>query len=126
MQLRKWAIIVEDLTQDDIGIYTCKICNIHGCIDHSTKLDVTGKWQNKYSKTHFYVCRTNTECCQQIMFTKSVYIFTNVCIFFCCRARRLQAHFNGVTTKCNCCSCHLKHVRMQIHFRFKTGHSMDL
>lgn len=43
VQLRKWAIIVEDLKQNDTGIYTCKICNIHGCIDHSTKLDVTGE-----------------------------------------------------------------------------------
>lgn len=40
---RKWAIILEDLTQKDSGAYTCKVCNLHGCVNHTTQLRVQGK-----------------------------------------------------------------------------------
>lgn len=39
---RKWAIILEDLTTKDSGPYTCKLCNINGCISHTTILKVEG------------------------------------------------------------------------------------
>lgn len=40
----KWAIILEDLTSKDSGSYVCKVCNIHGCILHSFRLIVQGKF----------------------------------------------------------------------------------
>lgn len=43
VQYNKWAILLEDLVPDDSGYYTCKICNIHNCINFTTKLEVEGK-----------------------------------------------------------------------------------
>lgn len=43
VQVNKMGITLEDLIPADSGNYTCKICNIHGCISHSTKLEVSGK-----------------------------------------------------------------------------------
>ena len=43
VQYSKWAITLEDLIEDDSGAYTCKICNIHNCINFTTKLEVKGK-----------------------------------------------------------------------------------
>lgn len=40
---RRWAITLEDLTQSDTGAYMCKVCNLHGCINHTTQLQVQGK-----------------------------------------------------------------------------------
>lgn len=42
VQYNKWAITLEDLIPDDSGAYTCKICNIHNCINFTTKLEVSG------------------------------------------------------------------------------------
>lgn len=39
---QKWGVVLEDLTPRDSGIYTCKVCNIHGCIEHNTMLKVQG------------------------------------------------------------------------------------
>ncbi|XP_031617261.1 fibroblast growth factor receptor homolog 1-like isoform X2 [Contarinia nasturtii] len=47
VQYKKWAIILEDLTTKDAGDYTCKLCNIHGCIDHTTKLLVEDRVKHK-------------------------------------------------------------------------------
>lgn len=43
VQFTKWAITLEDLIPDDSGFYTCKLCNIHACINFTTKVEVTGK-----------------------------------------------------------------------------------
>lgn len=43
VQYSKWAITLEDLVPDDSGAYTCKICNIHNCINFTSKLEVAGK-----------------------------------------------------------------------------------
>lgn len=42
----KWGISMEDLIPTDSGAYTCKICNVHGCINFTSKVEVTGKFQN--------------------------------------------------------------------------------
>ncbi|XP_055299555.1 fibroblast growth factor receptor homolog 1-like isoform X3 [Sitodiplosis mosellana] len=47
VQFRKWAIILEDLTPKDTGHYTCKVCNIHGCIEHSTHVEVIDRFPAK-------------------------------------------------------------------------------
>ncbi|GAB0092502.1 Fibroblast growth factor receptor [Sergentomyia squamirostris] len=36
----KWAITLEDLILEDAGNYTCHVCNVVGCISHTTKLVV--------------------------------------------------------------------------------------
>lgn len=43
IQYSKWAITLEDLIPDDSGAYTCKVCNVHGCTNFTTKVEVTGK-----------------------------------------------------------------------------------
>lgn len=40
----EWSITMEDLIPEDSGDYTCNICNIHGCIDFTSKLIVEGKY----------------------------------------------------------------------------------
>lgn len=52
---RKWAIILEDLTQKDSGAYTCTVCNLHGCANHTTQLRVQGKYiSHSHSHSHLY------------------------------------------------------------------------
>lgn len=43
VQYGKWGISLEDLIPSDSGAYNCKICNIHGCINFTSKVEVTGK-----------------------------------------------------------------------------------
>jgi fibroblast growth factor receptor 2 len=43
VQSGKWSISLEDLIPSDSGSYTCKICNVHGCINFTAKVEVTGK-----------------------------------------------------------------------------------
>ncbi len=38
----KWAIMLEDLVPMDSGAYTCILCNVHACINHTTRLMVEG------------------------------------------------------------------------------------
>jgi hypothetical protein len=46
VQSGKWSFSLEDLIPSDSGSYTCKICNIHGCINFTSKLEVNGKSYN--------------------------------------------------------------------------------
>lgn len=39
---RKWAINIGNLTLEDSGAYTCTVCNLHGCVNHTTQLRVQG------------------------------------------------------------------------------------
>lgn len=43
VQQSKWAIMLEDSIPVDSGSYSCKVCNIHGCISHTSKVEVNGK-----------------------------------------------------------------------------------
>lgn len=45
----KWGMTLEDLTKTDNGKYTCVVCNMLGCINHTTELSVHGKF-------YYYVC----------------------------------------------------------------------
>lgn len=45
VQYTKFGITLEDLVPSDSGIYKCDVCNNHGCIDFSTKLEVKGTLQ---------------------------------------------------------------------------------
>lgn len=40
---QKFAIVLEDLVPKDSGNYTCNVCNTHGCINYTIKLDVNGE-----------------------------------------------------------------------------------
>lgn len=40
---RKWAIVLEELMQTDSGDYTCHVCNVHKCINYTTRLEVKGE-----------------------------------------------------------------------------------
>lgn len=46
VDVRKWAIFIEDLTEKDSGAYGCKVCNLHGCVNHTVQLQVQGKLMN--------------------------------------------------------------------------------
>ncbi|XP_061396241.1 fibroblast growth factor receptor homolog 2 [Musca vetustissima] len=37
---KKWSIQMDDAITKDSGVYKCRICNIHGCIEHSTKITI--------------------------------------------------------------------------------------
>lgn len=40
---RRWTITLENLIQNDSGAYMCSVCNLHGCVNHTTELQVQGK-----------------------------------------------------------------------------------
>lgn len=39
----RWAISLEELTKADNGNYTCLVCNVLGCINHTVVLLIQGK-----------------------------------------------------------------------------------
>jgi hypothetical protein len=39
----RWSITLEDLIPDDSGMYKCNVCNIHGCINYTTRVEVKGE-----------------------------------------------------------------------------------
>lgn len=41
--MTKWTLRVEDLVVTDGGNYACIVCNIHGCINHTFKVEVIGE-----------------------------------------------------------------------------------
>ncbi|XP_073831739.1 fibroblast growth factor receptor homolog 2-like [Musca autumnalis] len=41
---KKWSIAIEDAVTQDSGDYKCKICNVHGCIEHTTTVAVIDKF----------------------------------------------------------------------------------
>lgn len=43
----KWSIVLEDLVPKDSGKYTCHVCNSHGCINFTTKLEVKDRVNHK-------------------------------------------------------------------------------
>lgn len=40
---RKWSIFIDDLMESDSGAYMCKVCNLHGCVNFTTRLQVQGE-----------------------------------------------------------------------------------
>lgn len=46
VKYQRWAITLEELVPDDSGLYNCKACNQHGCVDWTTKLEVQGRSYN--------------------------------------------------------------------------------
>ncbi|KAH0557914.1 hypothetical protein KQX54_012811 [Cotesia glomerata] len=45
--INKWTLRVEDLVVSDGGNYTCIVCNILGCINHTFKVDVIESVQHR-------------------------------------------------------------------------------
>ncbi|XP_008545784.1 fibroblast growth factor receptor homolog 1 isoform X2 [Microplitis demolitor] len=45
--MSKWTLRVEDLVVTDGGNYTCIVCNILGCINHTFKVDVIERFPHK-------------------------------------------------------------------------------
>ncbi|XP_043269981.1 fibroblast growth factor receptor homolog 1-like isoform X2 [Venturia canescens] len=45
--MTKWTLRVEDLVVTDGGNYTCIVCNIHGCINNTFKVDVIERFPHK-------------------------------------------------------------------------------
>ncbi|XP_005177245.1 fibroblast growth factor receptor homolog 1 [Musca domestica] len=37
---KKWSMQMDDAITKDSGVYKCRICNVHGCIEHSTKITI--------------------------------------------------------------------------------------
>lgn len=51
----KWSMGMEELTKADNGNYTCVVCNILGCIEHTLALHVQGKFFSYFSLKLFSV-----------------------------------------------------------------------
>ncbi|KAG1678106.1 Fibroblast growth factor receptor 3 [Nymphon striatum] len=47
VQMRKWGLIMEDLTTMDNGLYTCILNNIHGTINATFSVDVIERFPHK-------------------------------------------------------------------------------
>ncbi|KAK0096930.1 hypothetical protein PV326_003858 [Microctonus aethiopoides] len=47
ISMTKWTLRVEDLVVSDGGNYTCIVCNILGCINHTFKVDVIERFPHK-------------------------------------------------------------------------------
>ncbi|XP_034948257.1 fibroblast growth factor receptor homolog 1 isoform X2 [Chelonus insularis] len=45
--MNKWMLRVEDLVVSDGGNYTCIVCNILGCINHTFKVDIIERFPHK-------------------------------------------------------------------------------
>lgn len=58
MKTRRWTLVLKNLESNDSGHYRCDLCNIHGCIDHTTHLIVerdkilSNKHSNEPIKSH--------------------------------------------------------------------------
>lgn len=50
VKMHKWSLTLQDLIPSDSGLYDCLICNIHGCLNWTTKLEVQGE-----SPTHTHI-----------------------------------------------------------------------
>lgn len=44
---KKWGIQMEDSIPEDSGNYTCRVCNIHGCAEHTTRLYIQDRVNHK-------------------------------------------------------------------------------
>lgn len=44
VQYTKWSILIEELVPSDSGAYTCTVCNIHGCLNFTSKVEVHGEF----------------------------------------------------------------------------------
>ncbi|XP_055852756.1 fibroblast growth factor receptor homolog 1-like isoform X2 [Episyrphus balteatus] len=44
---KKWGIQMEDSIPEDSGNYTCLVCNIHGCTEHTTRLYIQDRVNHK-------------------------------------------------------------------------------
>ncbi|XP_073838880.1 breathless [Musca autumnalis] len=44
---KKWSIQMDDAITKDSGVYKCKICNVHGCIEHSIKITIFDRLRSR-------------------------------------------------------------------------------
>ncbi|XKL68838.1 hypothetical protein PGB90_006607 [Kerria lacca] len=51
---KKWTMEMEECTTQDIGNYTCVVCNVHGCLNHTFRVDIIERFPSKpYIKEGF-------------------------------------------------------------------------
>lgn len=46
-RIKGWSLTIEDVVPQDGGNYTCIVCNVHGCINHTFKVDIIGEHSRK-------------------------------------------------------------------------------
>lgn len=68
-QYKQRSVVLEDLVPNDSGNYTCVVCNLLGCINFTSKVDVIGK--------NFCICLL----LETFRTTSSIYIFFKVLYF---------------------------------------------
>lgn len=50
VKIKNKGLLLEDLVPRDSGHYKCLVCNINGCIEFTTRLDVKGKFRGMGGK----------------------------------------------------------------------------
>ncbi|XP_076261821.1 fibroblast growth factor receptor homolog 1-like isoform X2 [Rhynchophorus ferrugineus] len=77
-----WTLTLEDLVTNDNGNYTCKVCNIVGCIEYTYRVDVIERFPHKpyiqdgYPENKTVAVYTNvTFACPQIIVDLEPFIY---------------------------------------------------
>jgi N-dimethylarginine dimethylaminohydrolase len=53
--MAQWTIYHDSLMSQNVGVYSCKLCNEFRCIQHKTVLEITGLFKNILTRDNFII-----------------------------------------------------------------------